>query len=325
MTAPEIGYLWAGYMVDHMSVCFLTAFHEMAADPDTLQLLQFALEFGKEQLEKRRDIFHTENMPLPKGFQTEEDVHPSAPALFSDRVLNHYLLIASRLGLIFHSNAHGLAVREDVQAFTAGSIAGTSKLYSMVMGVMLKKGQYLRPPVITLPDTPEFIQKSSFLDGLLGERRPLTAMEIAGLYNSMELVHLLDALNTGFAQAARDPRVKGLHLKAKSMAEEHLSGMGKLLGRDDLHEPVPYLSEVSNSTEASFSERLMLCHAAGLNGSLLEAYGYALGYSMRTDLAALYMKQAGQAGLLAEEMSKTLIDLEWLEKPPGALERRVLS
>jgi hypothetical protein len=137
----------------------------------------------------------------------------------------------------------------------------------------------------------------------------------------MELVLLMEAISTGFAQVSSDAKVREQFLRMKELTTGHKQAMEKVLEKDDLPAPVSFVAEVTNSTKALFSERLMLCHAAGLNGTLIEAYGNAMSYTMRNDVAALYLKQIGQVGMLAESMTKTLVDFEWLEKPPGALER----
>lgn len=321
LCALEISYLWAGYAVDSMSVSILTGFGNQASNNQVKDLLKTAAEFGQEQVNRRSRILGGEGMPLPKGFTVEEDVHMTAPRLFSDRFYLTYLLIASRLGLLFYSQSLGVACREDARFFASDSLQATERLQNSVLTLMQNRGEYFRPPVLTAPDHPEFIQKTSFLNGFFGDKRPLSGMEISGLYSSMELVLLMEALSTGFAQVSAEPKVKEQFLRMKELTSDHKEALQKMLEKDGLPAPVTYAAEISNSDQPPFSERLMLCHAAGLNGTLIEAYGNALSYTMRNDLAGLYLKMTGQVGLLAESMTKTLVDFEWLEKPPGALER----
>ncbi|MDF2927321.1 MAG: hypothetical protein K0R57_6235 [Paenibacillaceae bacterium] len=325
LTASEVGYLWSGYMVDHMSVCMMTYLHEKSSDQQVKQLIRTALDLGYAQLDKRKQLLGGEGVPIPRGFSMEEDVHLDAPALFSDKFCLNYLLNATRLGLEFFSNFLGLAVREDIRALAQENLQTTGRLYDSAMTLLLERGEYLRPPVLTPPGQPEFIQKTSFLNGIFGDKRPLMSMEISGLYSNIEMVHLLEAVSTAFAQTGVDPKVKALLVRTKEMAAEHGAAMKTMLEEDELHAPARYLSEISNSQRPPFSDRLMLCHAAGLKGALIQAYGYATGHSMRNDLAALYLSQMGQAGILTEAITKTLIEYEWLEKTPGAPGRRVLS
>lgn len=321
LCALEISYLWAGYAVDSMSVSILAGFGSQTTNNQVKDLLKTAAEFGQEQVNRRSRLLSKEGMPLPKGFIPEEDVFMSAPRLFSDRLYLTYLLVASRLGLLFYSQALGVACREDVRFFASDSLQATERLQNSVLTLMQNRGECFRPPILTTPDHPEFIQKTSFLNGFFGDKRPLTGMEISGLYSSMELVLLMEAISTGFAQVSTDQKVREQFLRMKELAADHKETMEKILKKDDLPAPVSCSAEVTNSTKAPFSERLMLCHAAGLNGTLIQAYGNALGYTMRNDLAGLYLKQIGQVGMLAESMTKTLVEFEWLEKPPGALER----
>lgn len=325
LTAPEVGYLWSGYMVDHMSVCLLTYMGEKSGNPQVKQVLTTARQIGLSQLDKRKVLLRGEGVPIPQGFSMEEDIHLDAPVLFSDRFCLYYLLNATRLGLVFFANSLAVATREDLRSFIMDSLQEAGRLYDAVISIMLEKGEYVRPPVLTPPTQPEFIQKTSFLDGIFGAKRPLMSMEISGLYANMELIHLVDAISTAFSQVARDAKVKELLVKTKKLADSHGNALLSLLQTDELHGPVSYLSDVGDSRVSPFSDRLMLCHIAGLNATVIEAYGYAVGYSMRNDLASLYLRQIGEAGMLAEEITQTLIDYEWLEKTPGALGARVFS
>lgn len=321
LCALEISYLWAGYSVDNMSVSILSGYSRHATDNLVGDVLAAAAEFAQEQVSRRGQLLSGEGMPLPKGFIVEEEVCLSAPKLFSDRFYLTYLSVAARLGLLFYSQALGVACREDVRLFSADSLQATERLQNVVLSLMQRRGEYFRPPVLTPPEHPEFIQKTSFLNGFFGDKRPLTGMEISGLYSSMELVLLMEAISTGFVQVTSDAKIKEQFLRLKELAAGHKHSMARMLEQDDLPAPVSLLAEVTNSTEALFSERLMLCHAAGLTGTLIGVYGNALSYTMRNDVAALYLKQIGQAGMVAEGLTKTLVDYEWLEKPPGALER----
>lgn len=322
LCALEVSYLWAGYSVDNMSVSILSGYSSRTTDDQVKEVLAAAADFAREQVSRKGQLLSEEGMPLPKGFIVEEEVRLSAPRLFSDRFYLTYLSIATRLGLRFYAQALGAACREDVRFFSADSLQATERLQSAVLSLMQRRGEYFRPPVLTAPDHPEFIQKTSFMNGFFGDKRPLTGMEISGLYSSMELVLLMEAISTGFAQVSSDAKVKEQFLRMKELAAGHKQSMAKMLEQDDLPAPVSLLAEITNSSEALFSERLMLCHAAGLTGTLIEAYGSALSCTMRNDVAALYLKQTGQAGMLAKSLTKTLVDYEWLEKPPGALERQ---
>jgi len=43
LTASEIGYLWSGYEIDAMALCFLKYFAEASQDPDVKSVLKQAM------------------------------------------------------------------------------------------------------------------------------------------------------------------------------------------------------------------------------------------------------------------------------------------
>ncbi|MDF2936853.1 MAG: hypothetical protein K0Q90_2226 [Paenibacillaceae bacterium] len=81
--------------------------------------------------------------------------------------------------------------------------------------------------------------RTSFLNGFFGDKRPLTGMEISGLYSSMELVLLKEAISTGFAQVSTDHKVKEQFLRMKELAEGHKEAMEKVLEKDVCLPPFP--------------------------------------------------------------------------------------
>ncbi|MCZ8522565.1 MULTISPECIES: DUF3231 family protein [Paenibacillus] len=323
LSSSEIGYLWTGYMIDDMSLNVLAAFEKQAEDADVLRALVYALELARENNRERLGFFSGEGLPLPRGF-AEAEPASSLPALFEERFFLFYLLQGGRLGLHFHAESLSVSTRPDYRAFCAERLHKAVRLYEEIMEMMLAKGLYARPPVIPVPEAPEQIQKTSFLQGWFGDTRPLHSVEIANVYKGMELLGLIQAICIAFAQTLVPKDLRTLCIRGAETAEEHLERLGGLLTKDDLPLPPTHVSEITGSQTPLFSERLMLCHVSGLFGSLITHYGQSLGSAMKHDVVAALLALIAGAGNYTEDVTEALIRHEWLEKTPGALDRDAL-
>ncbi|MYL43190.1 DUF3231 family protein [Virgibacillus salexigens] len=84
-------------------------------------------------------------------------------------------------------------------------------------------------------------------------------------------------------------------------------------------------SEVTDSTVAPFSDRLMMTFVSNLIASSMGQYGIALSSSPRHDLSVHYSRLIAEVGKYANEGNKILINNGWLEQPPMAADRRDLA
>src|SRR5699024_422354 len=128
---------------------------------------------------------------------------------------------------------------------------------------------------------------------------------------------------TAFSQVAKDEEVKRFFEKGRDLAGKHLRQLTEPLHDDYLPNASLLLaSEVTKSTEAPFSDKLMTVFINDLIASSLSGYGLALSVSPRRDLVLLYTKIMAQVAKYAHEGSKIIIDNGWLEKPPIVPDRK---
>lgn len=320
LTSSELGYLWTGYSINEMSIWFLMVFGEHAKDQEIKELFTSAIEIAEKLLAKRKVLLSNEGFPLPVGF-SKSDINVTAPPIFTDRFFLSYLLKGSRLGVEFHIRALAFSTRQDVRDYHKNCINDAIQLNDNVINIMLKKGVYWRTPTLPAPTNQEKIHKSSYLDGWLGDTRPLNSMEIANLYVIVELLILIETICIGFAQTTTNSDMAELFLKGSKLAKDHYQSFYDMLTIDDLPIPPSYTAELTDSRARVFSNRIMISHLAGLFGSLISQYGFALGSVMKHDLLTEYSTQIGKAGAFAEKLTKLLIRNEWLEKVPGAISR----
>lgn len=83
----------------------------------------------------------------------------------------------------------------------------------------------------------------------------------------MELVHLVANISTnamgrvillGFAQVAKSQDVRELFVRGQNISQKHIEVLSMFLKNDDLSAPATWDSEVTDSTTAPFSDKLMM-------------------------------------------------------------------
>lgn len=323
LTSSELAQLWVTYMSDSMTKCVVAYFKKAVQDPDILSILDQAFNILNGNLKVITDIFNAANQAIPNGF-TDEDINTNAKQLYSDTFIGQYTKLASKFALISYSNALTSSTRSDVRKFFTDRVYTSSDIYNRINDVLLEKGIYLRAPYITTSQKVEYIQKQSFMNGFWGDKRPLSAMEISHLYSNIETNMLGEALITGFAQTAWSKKVKEFMAAGKDIAMKHIETFSDLLKESNVASPSSWDIKVLESTEAPFSERLMMFHITALISFSLSSYGLAISASMRNDLALTFTKLMAEIGKYAKDGAEIMIENSWLEKAPEAINREEL-
>ncbi|WP_257535621.1 DUF3231 family protein [Mesobacillus foraminis] len=324
MSSSELANLWNQYMNDSLSRCMFRYFLHHVQDKDIAQVLQYALELTEKHLKKVEEFLTIEGYPTPKGF-TEEDVTVEAPPLFTDTFIIVYLHIMAVHGLTRYAGAIGNIVREDQRKYFIGVIQESLELYDRAVKVLTFKGIISKPPTFNNHQKVEFIKKQNFLTGFLGKRRPISAVEVSGNYLNMQKTMTKVVLELAFSQVAKSKDVKKYMERARQLCNDHFNLLASTLIEENLHIPRTFESEVTDSTIAPFSDKLMMFHIASLISSAIGYYGEAMALCQRRDLAGNYAKMIGEIGLLAEDGMNLLIENEWMEQPPLAADHEDLA
>lgn len=324
LTSAELANLWSSYMSDSMAICVFKYFMEKVEDTEVERVLEYAMHLSQTHIQRLSEIFTSEDHPIPHGF-TKEDVNMKAPRLFSDTYFLHYLKHMSRVGLNAHSLAVAMAARSDILDFHNEALASSSELNNRVTQVLLSKGLYIRPPYISIPQKIEYVKKEGFLGHLMGEQRPLLAVEISHLYANLQTNAIGKALVTGFSQVAQSKEVRKYMFRGKDIAKKHIEVLGKVLTEGDLPAAMTWDSDILDSTVPPFSDKLMMFHTGALNSVGVADYGASMAISLRKDLAMIYSRLAGEVGLYANDGAKIMIDRGWMEQPPQDDDRKALA
>jgi len=230
----------------------------------------------------------------------------------------------NRLGMINFSYTASNNVRLDVLDFFTECIHTSSEMFGKAVKMMLSKGIYDRPPKMTYPKEIEFVQKESFLSGMIGNKRPLNAIELSEIFFNIERNYFSVLIMIGFAQVIKDKKLIDHIMKGKALSENQISFFNNLLMKEDLLGTVTVNMEVTDSTLSPFSDKLIFSMINALNSVDISLISHAMSVSMRTDLTAQYTKIIAEVMLYAKDTFDILVQKKWLEQPPLVTNRNKL-
>jgi len=323
LSCTEIGGLWGVYMQESMTVCFLTYLLVHLQDGEIIPLAEEALDISKARLEKIKAFFLAEHFPIPAGF-SEGDLNLTAPALFHDTFTLSFIYMMNRLGMINFAFTASNNVRLDVLDFFNECIHTSTEMFGKAVRMMLEKGIYDRPPKMNYPQKIEYVEKTSFIDGIIGNKRPLNAIELSEIFFNIERNYFSVIIMLGFAQVLENKKLKDLIIKGKKISEQQIDLFNSLLMEEDLLGTVTVGMEVTASKVSPFSEKLILSMINVLNSIDIILISHALALSMRADLTAQYAKIIAKVMAYGKDTFDIMVDRQWLEQPPLTVNRKQL-
>lgn len=324
LTAAELSQLWNTYMSDTMALCVIRYFLETTQDQDVLPVLERALSISKRHISEIKQIFQQEGAAIPLGF-TEDDVNVNAPALFYDTFYLYYIKQMSRVGISAYGLGLSISARSDVRSFFKNTLTDSMELDELVTNIQLHKGLFIRAPFINVPNQVKFVERVNFLDGIVGEHRPLLGIEVAHLYGNIQTAALAKALCIGFSQTSKSKEVQKFMIKSRDKAGKHIELLGNKLNGSHLKVPMTWNDAVTESTASPFSDKLMMFHISTVIATAMADYGISIAASARRDLGILYAGLIAEMGLHLEDATKIMIENGWMEKPPSAGDRNALA
>lgn len=124
-----------------------------------------------------------------------------------------------------------------------------------------------------------------------------------------------------FSQVAKLKEVRAYFLKGAQRARGHIDLLRGILAENELPSFPAFESEVTDSTAAPFSDKLMMYKIASLGVIACAGYGISLGESRRRDLGTHYAKMIYDQVKYSDEGAKIMIDQGWLEQPSMTVDR----
>jgi hypothetical protein len=324
LTAAELAQLWFQYMSDSGSICVLSHFLEKAEDDELRPLIAHCIHLSVSHIEKLTEFFVREDFQVPHGFRVDEDVDLAAPRLYSDSYVLNFIHHMAKIGLTSYAASLASAVREDISEYYAECMAETMDLYIVSKDLLLAKGLFVRSPHLPNAEKVEFVKKQGFLWDIVGEKRPLIALEISNLYANILRNSLGAATLVGFYQVAQAKDVRQFFVRGIEIAKKHIKLFGEKLEGSDLTVPMTLATEITTSTSYTFSDKLMMFYTSSLIGLSVGYYGTSISQSPRVDLGVLYNRLSLEVQLYSEDGANIMIKNRWLEEPPMAANRKSL-
>nr|WP_282434259.1 DUF3231 family protein [Bacillus sp. DNRA2] len=183
---------------------------------------------------------------------------------------------------------------------------------------------YFRPPY--LPNSQRaYVKKQGFVWDIIGEKRPLIASEIANLFSNIQRNALGAATLAGFCQVAQDKEVKQFLIKGIEITIKHIKLFGEKFEDSYLSVPATWATEITDSTDYTFSDKLIMFFTNSLIGLSIGYYGTGIAQSPRVDIGVMYNRLMLEIQLYSEDGSNILISNKWMEQPPIAFDRDELA
>lgn len=323
LVSSEISGLWNAYISDSLAIRVLSYFLNNVEDNETRTLLQHTIDLSVQHIPVITDLFNKEGLPIPDGF-TDSDVNLKAPRLFTDSFYLAYLTFMARLGMHNYTSILNQIARADVRDHFSKCINECVELYNKSTDLRLSKGIFVRAPRIVVPKEVQYIKSSKLMLDFWGEKRPLLAREITRMFELIFTNVLVSAITTAFGQVSKDKEISNCFFKGKDLSSKIFGDLSKIFLEEGI--PVPSTSEsfVTDSTEAPFSEKLMLVHVLMVTTSAISNQGMAMSESARGDLLTKYIKYTAEIMNYSKNCSEILIDNKWLEQPPQAVKHENL-
>ena len=132
-------------------------------------------------------------------------------------------------------------------------------------------------------------------------------------------------LAISFAQTSPRENVQNWMLRGRDISTKHIQVFTKVLLDNDIQSPITSDIAITDSTTPPFSDKLTMFHMAFMSAAGIGNYATAAAASQRSDLLLNYERLSIEIGQYAKDGADIMISNEWLEQPPGTLDKDKLT
>ncbi|MDU0203318.1 DUF3231 family protein [Paenibacillus sp. MAH-36] len=324
LTSTEIGTLWGQYVNGTMVNCVNKYMLSIVEDTYIREVFDDAIKITENQMKQVSTFILNDGFPLPIGF-TDSDINPNIKRLFSDIFCLDYLYLMAIHGLNGHVISLTTSVRKDLRDFFDTCLTDGKNMYHRTVDLLLEKGNFQRDPYFFPRANPEFIDSKKFLDGYWGDKRPLSAIEIGNISLNLKKSIMAKTLGIAFSQIAGSKEIREFLTDAVETSNDHIQILSKKLKDDNLPVPMSWETEITESTDSPFSDKLIMYHTGFLFLTSQSYHGLGLAGSMRYDLIVDYEKIILKDLTISKNWFDLMIKNKWLEQPPIAPNRKEIA
>ncbi|KKI94073.1 hypothetical protein WQ54_00600 [Bacillus sp. SA1-12] len=327
LTSAEIACIWTAFMNDSMSKCILSYFLKHVEDAEIRSIVQLTYDLSSTHIEKLTSLFQEEGIPLPTGFTIEKDINHNAPRLYTDLFMLTYINHMAKVGLFAYSGFISMSARKDIRSYFREGLQETSNLYDESTDVSLSKGIFIRAPYIAYPSQTDFVDNKKYLSGftIFSKQRPLNTIEISHLFMNIQTNVIGSKLALGFAQISSEEKIQKWMIRGSEISKKHVQIFTKALINNNIQPPISSDISITDSTIAPFSDKLAMFHMSLLSTAGIGNYATAASASQRSDLVLNYERLSLEIAQYAKDGADIMIQNNWLEQPPGTLDKEKLS
>ncbi|MBA2943232.1 DUF3231 family protein [Paenibacillus sp. CGMCC 1.16610] len=324
LTSTEIGVLWGQYVNGTMVNCVNKYLLTIIEDTSIREVFVDAIKITENQMKQVSTFILNDGFPLPIGF-TDADINPNKKRLFSDVFCLDYLYLMTIHGLNGHVFSLTTSVRKDLRDFFDSCLTDGKNMYHRTVDLLLEKGHFQRDPYFFPRANPEFIDSKKYLDGYWGDKRPLSAIEIGNISLNLKKSIMAKTLGIAFSQIAGSKEIREFLTDAVETSNDQIQLLSKKLKDDNLPVPMSSETEITESTDSPFSDKLIMYHTGFLFITAQSYHGLGLAGSMRSDLILDYERIILKDLTVSKKWFDLMVKNKWLEQPPIAPNRKEIA
>jgi hypothetical protein len=324
LTSSEIGTLWGEYINGTATDIVNRYMVSIIEDEQIKAIFEDAIKTFAKQKKQIATFMENEGFPVPIGF-TDSDLFKGKQRLFTDIFCLNYLHIMTLHGLLGHSTALGVSVRKDLRDFYDSCDNEAKRMYHQTIELLLEKGSFQRDPLFYPAKNPEYISGQDFTDGFFGKGRRLAATEIISISFNLKKSIMAKTLSIAFSQVAQTKEVRKFLTDSEKTSDDQIKSFTKIMQKDNLPVPKSWETEVTASTDAPFSDKLMMYHIGFLFQAAQNYHGAGLASAMRTDLVTAYERTILKNLMVTKKWYNLMVQNKWLEQPPLAPNRKEIA
>ncbi|WP_333861892.1 DUF3231 family protein [Clostridium sp.] len=318
LVSSEISGIWNSYIGENIIAHMIKYFANKVDDNEISDMLQYVLNLSNQRIKILTNLFNQEKLPLPEAF-TDNDVNVSAPRLFTDVLYLQYVAYKTRAAVRSYSVILGSITRSDIRQYFSKCIQEVTDVYNKVEELGLSKGIFIRTPQVEVAKTVQYIKNKSFILDMFGKKRPLLAGEITDIISIMNDTVIRKALVVGFSQVCKNKNVSNYISRVMELATKQNKGFDSFLTNEGISIGSSSCSYVTDSTTSPFSDKFILNKILIMYRLKIGSMGIALGNIMRSDLTSTCKKYLDEIMEYSKDGIDIMIDNEWLEQPPQAI------
>jgi hypothetical protein len=323
LNASEMSNLWATYNSNTATVCLIRVYLQHVEDEDIKRFLEQALHNSEKSVMGAKHLLEKINYPIPIGF-SESDLNLKASRLFSDKFFLLDIWRLSEYGMIILGMALNTSQNREVRDFYTELLILNINLFNEASDLTPKKGVHVFAPPLPIPENIEFLDKETLFQGFFGDRRTLNALEIKEIvFNLVGLSHGIGLL-MGFSQVAQLNDVREHLFRGKEICSKQVNVLQSMLKEEDLPTIPTFESEVTESSEPPFSDKLMMFLTVLLTQLAVSRYGISLTQCSRSDITVNLTRLTAELAKYLKDGTDIMLEKRWLEQPPMAIKREAL-